>query len=1035
MDFRFSRNNFIRNNILTNNSVSGILLRYSGNNTLKDNILVNNDFILYEISYYWEEPPQFQDFLQVEVDNNTINGKSLVYWQNRPGGTIPNGAGQVILVNSTDVIVTGQNLSNISTGLFVLYSSNIAIQNNTISDNEKYGILLKYSNHSIISENIVCDNAGQAIRLYNSKNNSLSENFVFNNSKNGIYDQSIPYYWSPKLNRNAISLESSGGCTIIDNTISNNHGNGISISDSKNSSIIKNIVNTNLEDGIKFENSGNSSLTGNIIFNNKETGIILDKSENNVILNNILVNNGLFVEGEELKYFLQSAVENNTVNGKALIYWQHHTASTIPSNAGQVLLVNSTGVIVTGQNLSKTSTGLLAVYSSNIVIHNNTINDNEYYGILLKYSSYSIISENILRNNPGRAIHLYKSGNSNLSKNLVFNNSITGIKVEYWYFDYGFYYERMAIYLESSEGCNIWDNILSNNHADVLSIHDSSYSNLTGNTILNNTGTGIELRHSKNSIIANNSVSNNGGTGINIFYSESSTLSGNSLFNNGRDGIDLYDSESSTLSGNSLFNNGDIGIHLRYSENSFLMANTVSNNQKDGISLYRSGNNVISNNIFLNNGLSLDGGNFEEFYQATVVNNTVNGKPLVYWQDIYGGSISDSAGQIFLIACTAVTVTKQVLSNSSVGLFAFYSSDLVLHDNIMSNNTGSGISIEESRNLTISNNIITNNQKNGIGLSYSKGIVISRNIVSDNKRDGISLDQCERGTLSHNTVSRNHEGGIEIGRTQDWIIRENTIEMNFWNGITLVRSTENHFFGNYIGNNSDFGISLEWDNIGNVIKYNDIINNNLEGDSQASDDSEYSYYTNNVFSRNYWNDWIRPDGNADGTVDEPYLIDGSSENQDFFPLISLAPKHHLTTPYLLMPLGGEILSNMVAIRWVVTNDSWEHQVSYDVYYSPDDGKTWDTLVSSFKSTIFVWNTKEVPDGVSYRVKVVVKCPWGLQTEDIPSGVFTIRHSEVEPVNKPLLSIQNVGITILIVISVILIGLDYKRNSRRISKLK
>ncbi len=112
---------------------------------------------MHEIDLWYGEQ-QFQDFVQAEITNNTVNGKLLIYWQNMTGSTVPSDAGQIIIVNCTDVIVTGQNLSNISTGLLVVYSSNIVIQNNTISDNEKYGILLRYSKVSIICGVFVIQN-------------------------------------------------------------------------------------------------------------------------------------------------------------------------------------------------------------------------------------------------------------------------------------------------------------------------------------------------------------------------------------------------------------------------------------------------------------------------------------------------------------------------------------------------------------------------------------------------------------------------------------------------------------------------------------------------------------------------------------------------------------------------------------------------------------------------------------------------------------------------------------------------------------
>jgi parallel beta-helix repeat protein len=77
-----------------------------------------------------------------EIDeSNTVNGKPVYYWKDREGGKIPNGAGQVILVNCTNVIVENQNLNNASIGIQLAFSSSITIKNNICSNN-RYGIPL-----------------------------------------------------------------------------------------------------------------------------------------------------------------------------------------------------------------------------------------------------------------------------------------------------------------------------------------------------------------------------------------------------------------------------------------------------------------------------------------------------------------------------------------------------------------------------------------------------------------------------------------------------------------------------------------------------------------------------------------------------------------------------------------------------------------------------------------------------------------------------------------------------------------------------
>ncbi len=101
-----------------------------------------------------------------------------------------------------------------------------------------------------------------------------------------------------------ISVNSSNN-NITCNNVSNNNMNGIRLSSSSNNTITGNNASNNYYDGIRLiDSSNNNTITGN------------DVSNNNSITGNVFVNDGLFV-GD---YSYQNTVENNTVNGKPLVY-------------------------------------------------------------------------------------------------------------------------------------------------------------------------------------------------------------------------------------------------------------------------------------------------------------------------------------------------------------------------------------------------------------------------------------------------------------------------------------------------------------------------------------------------------------------------------------------------------------------------------------------------------------------------------------------------------------------------------------------
>ena len=176
-----SGNNIIKNNNCSNNK-DGIYLgihpsTYPNNNKLTGNVMLGNGIVIQGdslISHYTHE-----------IDmSNKVNGKPVYYWKDVEGGRIPDGAGQVILVNCTNITIENQNLNNASIGIQIAFSSLITIKNNSCSNNDK-GILLYSSSSNSISNNTYSNN-GVGIGLLGSNRNSISNNTCSNNDL-GIY--------------------------------------------------------------------------------------------------------------------------------------------------------------------------------------------------------------------------------------------------------------------------------------------------------------------------------------------------------------------------------------------------------------------------------------------------------------------------------------------------------------------------------------------------------------------------------------------------------------------------------------------------------------------------------------------------------------------------------------------------------------------------------------------------------------------------------------------------------------------------------
>jgi parallel beta-helix repeat protein len=158
-----SNNNTLTNNIVPNNGGCGIRLWDSSNNTLTDNTMVNDGVI---ISGY-----QLRHWNTHSIPaNNTVNGKPVYYWKNEIIGNVPQGAGQVILANCTNVVIENQTMNNGSIGIELGFSSYNTLVNNNCSNNCG-GIWLFWSSYTTIHHNNLIGNT-----IYNAIETGIGTN-------------------------------------------------------------------------------------------------------------------------------------------------------------------------------------------------------------------------------------------------------------------------------------------------------------------------------------------------------------------------------------------------------------------------------------------------------------------------------------------------------------------------------------------------------------------------------------------------------------------------------------------------------------------------------------------------------------------------------------------------------------------------------------------------------------------------------------------------------------------------------------------
>ncbi len=375
---------------------------------------------------------------------NNINGSIMVYRNN-------------IVINGNGYTLQG---SGSGTGIDLSETENVTVRNTQIKNFES-GILLGSPDvygyppnyHSISGNNIGNNNYG--IQLYSSSNNSISGNNMTNNSY------------------------------------------GMNLESSFNNSISRNNITANNDSGIRLYSSSSNSISVNNVTANSYYGILLASSSNNSISRNTFTDDGLSVWDS-----YQNSVEDNTVNGKSLVYLEG-AANYSVGDAGQVVLVRCDRIRVENLNLSRTTVGVQLCETNNSIISWNNITANSLWGILLYSSSNNSISVNNVANN-FRGIWLDSASNYNsISDNNITANNDGGVCIVNSSSGNRFYHNNFmdnSFQVFSDGLANVWDDGSMGNH---WSDYQTRYPNATQTNGVWNTSYTIDANNTDHYPLAN----------------------------------------------------------------------------------------------------------------------------------------------------------------------------------------------------------------------------------------------------------------------------------------------------------------------------------------------------------------------------------------------------------------------------------------------------------------------------------------------------------------------------------------------------
>jgi parallel beta-helix repeat protein len=319
---------------------------------LQGNVLIDCEIRLYLYDGY--ESEGIADDLEI-LSNNTVNGRPVLFIKDSDmgGQSSPAGQGQIILLNVSRYIVSGQDMDH--GGVYLLFSDNITVSGNSMA-NMSTGISMTYCEDCTIEDNVITavlkgvNYAGaEGISTYVSSRCVIRHNEITMTAQgegddryiDGIYASSIIQF---TISGNTVNMISLGGqvyataiyaddahdCTIAGNHLSGTRsefeGSGIYLSYSDMIGIYGNEIANMTYIGIDLGNTQNSVISGNHIAYCGYYAIRLETSDYNKIYGNWIEGNnwGPLSPGEHQAYDYRNTNEWN-VSGYGNI-WSDWTA-------------------------------------------------------------------------------------------------------------------------------------------------------------------------------------------------------------------------------------------------------------------------------------------------------------------------------------------------------------------------------------------------------------------------------------------------------------------------------------------------------------------------------------------------------------------------------------------------------------------------------------------------------------------------------------------------------------------------------------
>ncbi|WP_254863868.1 right-handed parallel beta-helix repeat-containing protein [Halovivax gelatinilyticus] len=592
---------------------------------------------------------QLEDFDHAFADN-TVDGDPVYFANGETAPEIPADAGQIIVVDSSDVEIREFELDGVAAGIQVAYSDGTAIEDNTLTEMggsedltfSRGSITLWGSAESTVSENTISASDWKGLAIYDGADADVSDNEITSMELSGVFiDGSSGVTVSNNLvtdsaeRKGVYVRDGSHGATIRENVLERNDQQGINVEDLSNALVANNTVRENA-DGINFDDVEDTLIVDNAVTDNQWEGIGTTTAQsgnvNLTVESNEVRGNG---EGIDVSQHASEAVDHLTI------------VDNVVSDNDDVGIDALNARVVANDVSDNGGTGIEVTRDGQV--EGNTVTGNDGHGIS---SDVGTVRNNTVSNNANDGIHVVEWSDGPITGNVVSGHAVdlrlvesTNATVLDNEFDAGIRIEESSLG-GYNENFDKFDHEIANNTVDGKPLYHSFGAESV--TVPSDVGQVIVVNAADVTIeeIEADGVA----TPIHVAYATDVTIEDTLVTDSPTEGIHLAVSENVTLDSSTVSRSADDGVYVEEVAPLHVVETAALENDGHGMSLELvdpAENSTVANNTVLGNDVGVELHVSGDLVDVVVRDNVIqdNGDGIVLDDDAEVVTISDNAIQ------------------------------------------------------------------------------------------------------------------------------------------------------------------------------------------------------------------------------------------------------------------------------------------------------------------------------------------------------------------------------------------------------